>query len=78
MGTLTVRLTDDLHDRLKALAARRGTSMNKLLEELSIRALTEADTEARFLAHAARGSVERGRALLDELDRHFTTETRES
>lgn len=71
MATLTIRLPKDQHERLKALAARRCTSLNKLFEEFSVRALAEADTESRFLARAARGDVETSLRLLDKLDRHF-------
>jgi predicted HicB family RNase H-like nuclease len=35
MATLTIRLPDEKHDRLKQLAESRGISMNKLIEELS-------------------------------------------
>ena len=48
MATLTIRLPDAHRDRLAAMAARRGVSLNKLMEELSVRALTEHDTEMRF------------------------------
>ena len=71
MGTMTIRLPDDQHERLKALAQRRGVSLNKLIEELSTRALAEADTEARFLVRAARGNADAALALLDRLDRHY-------
>ncbi len=71
MATLTIRPPNDQHERLKALAARRGTSLNKLFEEFSARALAEADVEARFLTRAARGDVEQGLAILDKLDRHY-------
>ena len=70
MATMTIRLPDDQHERLKALAQRRGVSLNKLIEELSTRALAEADTEARFMVRAARGNVDTALALLDRLDRH--------
>lgn len=69
MATLTIRIPDAHRDRLKAMAAQRGLSLNKLMEELSVRALTEHDTEMRFRMRAARGEVERGLRLLDELDR---------
>jgi hypothetical protein len=69
MGTLTVRLPEEKHERLRQLAERRKISMNKLIEELSTIALTEFDTETRFRARAALGSAEEGIALLDELDR---------
>lgn len=39
MSTLTIRLPDDTSERLKALANRRGLSLNKLMEELSAQAL---------------------------------------
>ncbi len=68
MATMTIRLPDDQHARLKALAARRGISLNKLIEEFSARALAEADTETRFLARAARGRSGDGLELLDALD----------
>lgn len=48
MGTMTVRLPDDKHTRLKALAARRGMSLNKLFEEFSTIVLTEFDAETRL------------------------------
>ena len=48
MGTLTVRLPDDKHDRLKSLAAHKKVSINKLMEEISTQALAEFDSEARF------------------------------
>jgi HicB family len=68
MATLTIRLPDEKHDRLKQLAESRGISMNKLIEELSTIALTEFDTYNRFRALAARGDRARGLALLDQLD----------
>jgi predicted DNA-binding ribbon-helix-helix protein len=68
MATLTIRLPDEKHDRLKQLAESRGISMNKLIEELSTIALTEFDTTNRFRALAARGDRARGLALLDQLD----------
>ncbi len=71
MATLTIRLPNDQHERLKALAARRGTSLNKMFEEFSARALGEADAEARFLARAAKGDRQTGLALLDKLDVHY-------
>jgi predicted transcriptional regulator len=43
MATLTIRLSDEKHDRLRQLAERRQISMNKLVDELSTIALTEFD-----------------------------------
>ncbi|MEN8822634.1 MAG: toxin-antitoxin system HicB family antitoxin [Abyssibacter sp.] len=68
MATLTIRLPDDKHTRLKALAKRRKLSVNKLVEELSTQAIAEFDSENRFRAMAARGSVKKGLKVLDKLD----------
>ncbi len=71
MSTLTVRLPDDKHERLKAMAQYRKISVNKLVEELSTQALAEFDIETRFRALAATGNVKKGLELLDKLDDHF-------
>lgn len=39
MATLTIRLPDEKHERLRQLAKQRKISMNKLIEELSTIAL---------------------------------------
>ena len=71
MGTMTIRLPDDKHERLKQLAASRGVSLNKLIEEFSTQAITEADTYNRFLIAAKLGDPARGLDALEKLDRHF-------
>jgi predicted transcriptional regulator len=68
MATMTIRLPDAKHDRLRRLAERHGVSLNKLVEEWAGIALAQFDAETRFLARAARGSTRRGLALLDQLD----------
>ena len=69
MATLTIRLSDDKHERLRQLAERRKISMNKLIDELSTVALVEFDAETRFRARASMGSRDEGLALLSLLDR---------
>jgi predicted transcriptional regulator len=64
MATLTIRLFDDKHERLRQLAERRTISMNKLIDELTTVVLVEFDAEARFRARAATGSRNEGLALL--------------
>ena len=68
MSTLTIRLPDDTAERLKTLARSRKLSVNKLIEELSIQAITAADVEVRFKALAARGDMSQALAILDRLD----------
>ena len=72
MATLTIRIPDAHRDRLAAMAARRGVSMNKLIEEISTRALAEHDTEMRFRLREARGDRALGLKVLDELDRRHS------
>jgi plasmid stability protein len=60
MAVLTVRMPDDRHSRLKALAASQGVSVNKMIEELTTAALVEFDIHNRFKARADRGSTARG------------------
>jgi predicted transcriptional regulator len=71
MGTVTVRLPDDTHKRIKELAASRKTSVNKLYEEFTIMALTAFDAENRFKAMASKGSKKRGLELLKKLQAHY-------
>jgi hypothetical protein len=71
MSTLTIRIPESKHDRLRSLAKARGMSINRLIDELATSALTQYDTETRFQALAQRGSRKRGLALLDKLDRAF-------
>lgn len=70
MATLTIRIPDDKYSRLKALASHRKVSVNKLVEELSTQALAGFDTENRFRAMAANGSIKKGLNVLDKLDAH--------
>lgn len=68
MGTLTIRLPDDKHDRLRELARHRQVSMNKLFEDLSTTVLAEFDAETRFRARAARGSAAEALLLPNKVD----------
>ena len=73
MATLTIRLPNDKHNRLKQLAKYRHISINKLIDELSTQAIAEFDSETRFRALAAQGDVNDGLAILDKLDDHFNS-----
>lgn len=68
MTTLTIRLPDDKHERLKALAQSRKISINKLMDELATVALANHDAFLRFQALAAKGDSHRALELLDRLD----------
>ena len=68
MTALTVRLPDEKHRRLKALAKSRGTPLNRLIDEMTTLMLAEFDSETRFRLRAKRGSgkAERGLVLLEK------------
>ncbi len=67
MSTLTIRLPDDKHLRLRALADSRKISMNRLVDELATVALANFDARTRFEIRAARGDASAAIALLDRL-----------
>ena len=68
MSALTVRLPDEKHRRLKALARSRGTPLNPLIDEMTTLMLAEFGSETRFPLRAKHGSgkAERGLALLEK------------
>ena len=76
MSVLTIRLPDDKHERLRAFAKARGTSVNKLMEELSTIAIAEFDAETRFRAMVAEGNPEEGIAILNKLDAYFSGDSK--
>jgi DNA-binding Xre family transcriptional regulator len=68
MTTLTIRLPEDTTLRLKQLAASRGISLNKLMEELGTAALAVHDTETRFRLMANKGDRKAALDVLARLD----------
>jgi predicted transcriptional regulator len=72
MSALTVRLADDKHQRLRALAASRGTTLNRLIDDMATAMLADFDAETRFQLRSARGKdqTQRGLQLLDQAAGH--------
>jgi predicted transcriptional regulator len=68
MTTLSIRIPDDMAERLKTIAKHRDISLNKLIFELSTQVLAEEEAKQRFLAAQLRGNPKRALQLLDELD----------
>lgn len=68
MTALTIRLPDDKYRRLKEVANQRGTSINRLIDEMTTLLLAEMDTETRFMIRAerGRGKIEKGLELLEK------------
>ncbi len=76
MSTLTIRLPDDKHLRLRKLAQHRSISIYKLIEELATISIAEFDAETRFRTLAARGTVKKGLVILEKLDAAFARESK--
>lgn len=71
MRTITVRLPDEVHQGIKVLAAERHVSISQLYEEISGIILRGHTVEARFRDRVAKGSRQKGLAILDALDKHY-------
>ena len=69
MTVLTVRLPDEKHRRLKALAKSHGTPLSRLIDEMTTLMPAELDIETRFQIRAARSveQTEIGLALLEKV-----------
>ncbi len=68
MNTLTIRIPDDLADRLKSAAQARGISVNKFITEISVQALATQDAETRFKLAAAKADIPAALNVLARLD----------
>ena len=69
ISTLTIRLPDHKHERLKALMRSNSISVNRLMDELATVARANYVARVRFETRAARGDPQRALALLNKLDR---------
>ena len=78
MATMTIRLPDAKHERLRRLAERHGVSLNKLVDEWASMALAQFDAKTRFLVRSARGSAERGLTLLEKQDQSARRDARKA
>ena len=71
MSTVTLRIPDTKHERLKLYAKEQGISLNKLFDEFATVALAQFDAKTRFELKAAKGNTKRGLELLDKLDKEL-------
>ncbi len=69
MSTITLRIPDAKHERLKQFAKERGVSLNKLFDELATVALAQHDAKIRFKFMASKGDIKKGLELLEKLDK---------
>ncbi len=66
MSTLTIRLPDEKHERLKSLARSNKVSVNKLIDEFATIALANFDAKTRFEARASQGDAKLALQLLEK------------
>jgi len=71
MSTITLRIPDSKHSRLKEYAKQQGISLNKLFDEFATVALAQFDAKTRFTLAASKGDTEVGLSLLDKLDKEL-------
>ncbi len=71
MSSITLRIPDSKHERLKQYAKEQGISLNKLFDEFATVALAQFDAKTRFELKASRGSAQKGLQILEKLDREF-------
>ncbi len=71
MSTITLRMQDSKHERLKQYAKDQGISLNKLFDEFATVALAQFDVKTRFTLNAAKGDTQVGLNLLDKLDKEL-------
>ena len=71
MSTITLRMPDSKHERLKQYAKEQGVSLNKLFDEFATVALAQFDAKTRFTMMAAKGDTKRGMEILDKLDENL-------
>jgi predicted transcriptional regulator len=71
MMTMTIKLANEQHERLRQLAKQKGVTVSQFLKELSNIAVAQFDAETRFRAMARKGNPARGLKLLSKLDRAF-------
>jgi len=67
VSTITLRLPDSKHSRLKEYAKQQGISLN----ELATVALAKFNAKTRFTIAASKGDTKTGLALLDKLDKEL-------
>lgn len=64
MSTMSVRLPNSLHKRLRELAQREGVSMNQLINSAVAEKLSALETVEYLRARAARGDRAKFEAVL--------------
>ncbi len=71
MSTVTLRIQDSKHERLKQYAKDQGISLNKLFDEFATIALAQFDAKTKFDLMASKGNIKDGLKILDKLEKEL-------
>lgn len=64
MSTMSLRLPESLHEKVREVAEREGVSMNQLVTLAVAEKLSALMTEEYILSRASRGDIEKYRRVL--------------
>lgn len=67
MSTLSIRLTNSLHDQIHELAKRDGISINQFVASAAAEKMAALMTEEYLSQRAAKASLEKFKAVLDKV-----------
>lgn len=67
MSTITLRVPDDLKERLQTMAESRGESLNHFIESIAVQALVAEETARRIRMRRGRGNAAKALAVLDRV-----------
>ncbi|VEG12352.1 toxin-antitoxin system HicB family antitoxin [Moraxella cuniculi] len=65
MGTVTLQVSNEKHERLNLIANERGLSVAHLIDETMSNMLAEYEARKRFENRAKQGDIKRAMELLD-------------
>jgi hypothetical protein len=63
MNAITLQLRDEVLEKMEAIAAEQGVTVDALLSHLAEAMINERDVETRFRERAARGAGREAEAL---------------
>mgnify|MGYP006283857213 CR=1 FL=1 len=68
MGTLSIRIPDSLHDKLKNLSKKEKISLNQLINSAVTEKISALETEEYLKERAKNGSLDKYLKVLDKVN----------
>jgi predicted transcriptional regulator len=69
MGTLSIRVPDSLHERLKQLSKKEKVSINQLIASAVTEKIAALETEEYLSKRAEKGDLEKYRKVLEKVNK---------